>query len=67
MARPRTRKEIKVLQGNYGYGWDDLCYYEFIGDADHDELSRKELKQDLKDYRENEHALFRVITRYEKM
>lgn len=18
----------KVLQGNYGYGWDDLCFYD---------------------------------------
>ena len=48
----------KVLQGNYGYGWDDLCSYDT---ADADEM--KELRDDIKSYRENEHIPLRVIRR----
>lgn len=48
-------KEIAVLQGNYGYGWDDLIEYEL------DDMSRK---QDLKDYDENEKGVpHRIIHR----
>ena len=49
----RTRKEY-IVQGNYGYGWDDLTASDSYGEA----------KQDLKDYRENEkNATHRLITR----
>jgi len=49
-------KEIIVLQGNYGYGWDDLCFYE--------SNQWREAKGDLNDYRENERdALHRLIRR----
>jgi len=48
-------KEVAVLQGNYGYGWDDLVTYE------KDEMS--ELKSDLKSYQENQPANYRVIHR----
>ena len=41
---PKT-KEVKVLQGNYGYGWDDLCEYE---------LDDPSSRSDFKSYRENE-------------
>ena len=48
-------KEIAVLQGNYGYGWDDLIEYEL------NDMSRK---QDLKDYDENEKGVpHRIIHR----
>ncbi len=43
-------KYIKVLQGNYGYGWDDLVEYE----NPDDEEVRKEIKEDWKSYQENE-------------
>lgn len=50
---------VKVLQGNYGYGWDDLCQYD-IRDSD----QMKELKDDVKAYNENEPGIpHRVITR----
>ena len=55
MRIAKTR-EVKILQGNYGYGWDDLCQYE-----KHD---YGEIKSDLRVYRENERQYaHRVITR----
>ena len=43
-----------VVQGNYGYGWDDLTY----------ENTLKEAKTTAKEYRENERmARHRVIQR----
>lgn len=54
--KSKRTKEVKVLQGNYGYGWDDLVEY--------DKEDSAELKQDLRSYRENEkNAQFRVVTR----
>lgn len=52
MAKTR---EIKVLQGNYGYGWDDLVTYE------REEYA--EIRNDLRCYNENEAYPHRVITR----
>lgn len=55
-ARVGKTKEVIVLQGNYGYGWDDLVTYES------NEYS--EAKKDLKAYRENEKgASHRLINR----
>ena len=53
----KTNKYIylNVLQGNYGYGWDDLTASE----------SYVEVKKDLKAYRENEGGLYRIIKRRE--
>lgn len=66
-SRPRTRKELRVLQGNYGYGWDDLCEYEITGDFEKDKETFKEIRDDVKAYRENEPQYeHRVITRFEK-
>ena len=44
-----------VLQGNYGQGWEDLTASE----------SRKEMRDDLKAYRENEGGSYRIIQRRE--
>lgn len=67
-SRPRTRKEIVVLQGNYGYGWDDLIEYELTGDVDKDAEIYKEIRQDKKDYAENEPQYsHRTIHRFEKI
>jgi hypothetical protein len=48
---------VHVLQGNYGYGdgWEDLCADE----------SRKEVRQNLREYRENEGGNYRIIERRE--
>ena len=63
-ARVGKTKEVKVLQGNYGYGWDDLIEYD-VKDFNGNILDmNKEIKNDLRDYRENERdASHRVITR----
>jgi hypothetical protein len=44
-----------ILQGNYGYGqgWEDLCA----------EDTRKEARQRLKEYQENEGGNYRIICR----
>lgn len=44
-----------VLQGSYGQGWEDLTASE----------SRKEMRDDLKSYRENEGGCYRIIQRRE--
>ena len=47
---------LHVLQGFYGYhGWEDLCASE----------SRREVQDNLKDYRENEGGSYRIIKRRE--
>lgn len=53
----KTNKYIylNVLQGDYGYGYEDLTASE----------SYSEVKRDLKDYRENERGLYRIIKRRE--
>lgn len=52
--KPNITKTEYVVQGNYGYGWDDLT-----SSSDY-----KEAKADLRDYRENElNASHRLITR----
>lgn len=52
---PSAYETLYVVQGNYGYGhgWEDLTA----------EKSWKEAKQQLRTYRENESAPFRVIKR----
>lgn len=59
----RTNKYIyyAVIQGNYGYGWDDLTYYDKSQPGWY-----KEMREDLKAYRENERGVpHRVIDRRE--
>lgn len=46
---------LNVLQGNYGFGFEDLTASE----------SYKEIKQDLKAYRENDSRTYRIIKRRE--
>ena len=59
---PPTKRKNKyeylyVVQGNYGYGWDDLISTE----------NYREAKARLKDYRENEKKYsHRMIHRREK-
>ena len=59
--KPTRTHEYKVIQGNYGYGWDDLTSYDTK-----DPEQMKALKDDIKAYRDNEpNASHRVITRRE--
>lgn len=63
MVRPlnesnRKYNEVKVLQGYYDLGWEDL---EEVPADDRAQVS--ELMDDLRAYRENENTSFRVITR----
>lgn len=59
MAKIPKTKLVKVLQGNYGSGWDDLCEYD-----PKDKEQMKELSDDRKAYRENEVGIpHRVIER----
>jgi len=59
MPRVAKTKKICVVQGNYGYGhgWEDLTA----------EDTRKECLARLREYRANESAPFRVITRRVKL
>jgi len=57
-AYQRKTKDVYVVQGNYGYGWDDLFEEDTWLDA----------KQALKEYQENEPQYsHRIITRREKV
>ena len=46
---------VKVIQGNFGYGWEDVCEY------DKQEFST--VKNDLKEYRLSNIGDYRVINR----
>ena len=46
---------VKVIQGNFGYGWEDVCEY------DKQEFST--VKNDLKEYRLSNTGAYRLIDR----
>tara|TARA_R100000963_G_scaffold32699_1_gene24577 strand:+ start:526 stop:705 length:180 start_codon:yes stop_codon:yes gene_type:complete len=46
---------LHVLQGRYGFGWEDLTASE----------SRAEVRSNLRDYRHNEGGEYRIIQRRE--
>ncbi len=48
-----------VLQGYYEYGWEDLTA------ADHTPSGHKEVRDNLKDYRQNEGKRYRIVSRRE--
>ena len=54
MKKKNKYEYIKVLQGNYSYGWEDLCT----------SVSVKEVREDRKTYRENcPEGSYRIISR----
>lgn len=53
--KPKKYTYLKVLQGYYSHGWEDLCASEDI----------REIRNNLKDYRENEGGTYRIINRRE--
>ena len=46
---------LYILQGYYSYGWEDLCASEDF----------REVRQNRKEYRENEGGTYRIIKRRE--
>lgn len=50
---------LYVLQGLYSMGWEDLTASEQNNEG------RNEIRQNLKDYRENEGGTYRIIKRRE--
>lgn len=52
---PKQKKyqKVYILQGDYGYGWDDLT-----GDR-----VFKRVRADAKDYRENQPGAYRIVSR----
>lgn len=61
--RIRKSKPIAVIQGNYGYGWDDESSY------DTDDVGYlKTLKHDFDEYRKSGHnALYRIVHKRQKL
>ncbi len=56
MKRKNKYTYLWILQGHYGFhGWEDLTASE----------SFREVRDDLKDYRENEGGHYRIIQRRE--
>ena len=53
---------LKVIQKNYGFGFEDLTAYAVNSQG---YGARQEILNDLKAYRENEGGFFRVIFRRE--
>ncbi len=54
-AKQNKYSYVKVIQGNYGYGWEDVCEYN------KQEFST--VKNDLKEYRLSNTGAYRVIDR----
>lgn len=60
MKKQNKYAYLYVLQGNYGYGWDDLMSW----DQDKDELAFRSSREHLKWYRQNEkQATHRIVQR----
>ena len=58
--RPTKYLYLYVLQGQYGYGWEDLTAEDKA-----DTGARKRIREALKDYRANEGCAYRIIQRRE--
>ena len=56
MTTKQTKyKYVKVIQGNFGYGWEDVSEY--------DKQDFSLVKNDLKEYRLSNTGTYRVIDR----
>ena len=51
---------LYVLQGQYGFGWEDLCAADKSSGR-----AYREIREDLKAYSENEGGTYRIIERRE--
>ena len=63
----KTRKYdyLFVLQGNYGYRWEDLCAEDKHNAADQYGSPWKRIKANKKDYELNEGGRYRIVSRRE--
>ena len=57
MAYKRKTRDLFVVQGHHAHGWEDVA-------ASYD---RKEARNDLKAYRDNEPGAFRIVARRERI
>ena len=53
----------RIIQGNYGYGWDDEDFHECS--SDFFPVDWPAFKENLKAYRENGGGVYRVVKRRE--
>ena len=62
MPKPKSKyqrktKDVYILMGNYGYGWDELIKYDNYSEA----------KKELVVYNENERFPHKIIKKREKI
>lgn len=50
---PKKYQKVYILQGDYGYGWDDLTGSD----------NWRDVKADARDYRANQPGAYRIVTR----
>lgn len=60
MKKPKKYIYLLVLQGYYGYGWEDLTCEDKDSTGAHERI-----KQTKKEYLENEGKSYRIINRRE--
>jgi len=56
---------LLVLQGNYGYGWEDLTAEDKNSGKNEYGTPWQRIKANKKDYQENEGGVYRIIERRE--
>ena len=54
-AKQNKYSYVKVIQGNFGHGWEDVCEY--------DKQEFTTVRKDLKEYRLSNTGVYRVIDR----
>lgn len=57
MTYQRKTKDVYIIQGNYGHGWED----------ENTEDTRADGKRSLQEYRSNGPGLYRMVKRREKI
>ncbi len=57
MPYQRKTRDVFVIQGNYGQGWED----------ENEETTREDARRSLREYRENGPGQYRRITRRERI
>ncbi len=63
MNKVKKYTYYKIIQGNYGEGWNDEDFHEC--DSSYNALDLKALKENLKAYKANGGGAYRVIKRRE--
>lgn len=56
---------LYVLQGDYGYGWEDLAAEDKHSEKNEHGTPWQRIKQNKKEYIENERGAYRIIERRE--